>query len=191
MDMRKKSQSWLVPLVILFVVFWAISKKDTPPAKVPPNKQPTPNALISAPLPAIQPVQSVPVDQFVNADRLNLRNQPGGKVISTLKRGDRIQVFEKKNDWVRISVDGQPAKWLSSKSLCDGANCYAVSKQEPVRQTRPAPQPIPRQTPSYGSSCPCSCGNVCIGLEAVGTASLLGGTNVTVFDSISITAHQS
>jgi hypothetical protein len=29
------------------------------------------------------------------------------------------------------------------------------------------------------------------GLEAVGTASLLGGTNVTVFDYISITAHQS
>ncbi|WP_434581266.1 SH3 domain-containing protein [Pseudomonas sp. Z1-6] len=161
--MRKKTQSWFVPLLILFAVFWAISKKDTPPAKVPLSQQPTPNVLVSAPLPATQPVQSVPVDQFVNADRLNLRNQPGGKVISTLKRGDRVQVFEKKNDWVRISVDGQPAKWLSSKSLCDGANCYAVSKPQPVRQARPAPQPTPRQTPSYGSSCPCSSGNVCIG----------------------------
>nr|WP_242461421.1 hypothetical protein [Pseudomonas sivasensis] len=34
-----------------------------------------------------------------------------------MKRGDRVQVFEKKNGWVRICMDAQPAKWLSSKSL--------------------------------------------------------------------------
>lgn len=159
--MRKKTQSWFVPLLILFVALWAMGKKDTPPA--PLSQQTTPNTLVSAPLPETQPAQIPPVDQFVNADKLNLRNQPGGKVISTLKRGEKVQVYEKKNDWVRISADGQPAKWLSFKSLCDRANCYAVSKQEPVRQAKPASQPIPRQAPSYGSSCPCSSGTVCIG----------------------------
>lgn len=159
--MRKKTQSGFIPLLILFAVIWATGKKDTPPASL--SQQTTPNTLVSAPLPATQPVQIPPVDQFVNADKLNLRNQPGGKVISTLKRGEKIQVYEKKNDWVRISLDGQPAKWLSSKNLCDGANCYAVSKLETVRQARPASQPIPRQAPSYGSSCPCSSGTVCIG----------------------------
>lgn len=159
--MRRKTQSWFIPLLILFAVIWATGKKDTPPASL--SQQTTPNTLVSAPLPATQPVQIPPVDQFVNADKLNLRNQPGGKVISTLKRGEKIQVYEKKNDWVRISLDGQPAKWLSSKNLCDGANCYSVSKLETVRQARPASQPIPRQAPSYGSSCPCSSGTVCIG----------------------------
>ncbi|WP_426234805.1 SH3 domain-containing protein [Pseudomonas sp. TWP3-2] len=159
--MRKKSQSWFIPLLILFAVLWAIGKKDTRPA--PLSQQTTPNTLVSAPLPATQPAQTPPVDQFVNADKLNLRNQPGGKVISTLKRGEKVQVFEKMNDWVRISLDGQPAKWLSSKSLCYGANCYAVSKPEPALQARPAPQPTSRQAPGYGSSCPCSSGTVCIG----------------------------
>ena len=161
--MRKKSQSWFIPLLILFAALWAMGKKDTPPATAPLSQRTTPNTLVSAPLPATQPAQIPPVDQFVNADKLNLRNQPGGKVISTLRRGDKVQVFEKKNGWVRISMDGQPAKWLSSKSLCDGASCYANSKPEPVRKARPAPQQVPRTAPSYGTSCPCSSGNICIG----------------------------
>ncbi|MFJ2685979.1 SH3 domain-containing protein [Pseudomonas sp. NPDC087342] len=164
--MRKKSQSWFIPLLILFAALWAMGKKDMPPTTAPLSQQTTPNTpntLASAPLPAAPPAQIPPVDQFVNAGKLNLRNQPGGEVISTLKRGDRVQVFEKKNDWVRISMDGQPAKWLSSKSLCDGASCYATSKPEPVRTARPTPQQIPRPASSYGSSCPCSSGNVCIG----------------------------
>lgn len=161
--MRKKSQSWFVPLLILFAVLWAVGKKDTPPPQAPLRQQTTPNTLVSAPLPATQLAQNPPVDRFINADKLNLRSQPDGKVISTLKRGEKVQVYEKKDDWVRISADGQPAKWLSSKSLCDGANCYAVSKPEPFRTTRPAAQEIPSQVPSYGSSCPCSSGNVCIG----------------------------
>jgi len=161
--MRKKSQSWFIPLLILFAVLWAMGKKDTPATQAPLSQQTTPSTLVSAPLPATPPAQTPPVDQFVNADKLNLRNLPAGKVISTLKRGEKVQVYEKKNDWVRISADGHPAKWLSFKSLCDGANCYAVSKPEPVRQARPALQSIPRQAPSYGSSCPCSSGTVCIG----------------------------
>lgn len=161
--MRKKAQSLFIPLLILCAVLWAMGKKDSPPVLAPLNQQATPSMPVSAPLPAIRPARPPAVDQFVNADKLNLRNQPGGKVISTLKRGEKVQVYEKKNGWVRVSLDGQPAKWLSSKSLCDGANCYAVSKPEPVRQARPASQPIPRQAPSYGSSCPCSSGAVCIG----------------------------
>ncbi|QXG50090.1 SH3 domain-containing protein [Pseudomonas viridiflava] len=161
--MRKKSRSWFIPLLILFAVLWAFGKKETPPAQAPLSQKATPNTLVSASSPAIQPAQTPPVYQFVNTDKLNLRDQPGGKVISTLQRGDKVQVYEKKDQWVRISADGQPAKWLSSKSLCNGASCYAFSKPEPVRTARPPAQPIPSQVPSYGSSCPCASGNVCIG----------------------------
>lgn len=159
--MRKKSQSWFIPLLILVAVLWFMGKKDTPPTQVQPVTQATPNALVSVPAPTMTPAAMPSVDQFVSADKLNLRDQPGGKVISTLKRGDKVQVFEKKDDWVRISIDGQPAKWLSSKSLCSGSNCYVASdRKSPVEPTVQAPQ---KQTPAYGSSCSCSSGSVCIG----------------------------
>ncbi|UVK91115.1 SH3 domain-containing protein [Pseudomonas sp. B21-051] len=86
-----------------------------------PSPTPPPNTLVSfnsVPSPPPAPL----VDQYVSADKLNIRDQPGGKVISKLSRGAKVQVFEKRDDWVRISVDGQPAKWLSSKSLCTGSN---------------------------------------------------------------------
>lgn len=163
MEMRKKSQSWLVSFLILFAVLWATSKKDTPPAQVQLSAQATPNTLISTsaiPPPSPSPSPSPPIDQYVSADKLNIRDQPGGKVISRLQRGDKVQVFEKRNDWVRISIDGQPAKWLSSNSLCSGSNCYVASQPKPVR---PAPQPTRTPAPEYGSSCPCSSGSLCIG----------------------------
>lgn len=159
--MRKKSQSWFVPLLILFAVLWAVGKKDTPPAPAQPSAQSTPSALGSiSPTPPSAPQPGSTTEQFVSADNLNVRNQPGGKVISKLKRGDKVQVFETRNEWARISIDGQSPKWLSSKSLCSGSGCYVVSKPKPV--TQPV-QPARQQAPSYGSSCPCSSGYVCIG----------------------------
>lgn len=161
--MRKKSQPWLVPLLILIAVLWAMGKKDTPPNPAKQSPAPPANTLVSAPLPETLPLQTQPINQYVNADKLNIRSQPAGKVIASMRRGDKVQVFERKDDWVRISADGQPAKWLSSKSLCDVVNCYVISRPETTRPARISPQPIPRQTPSYGSSCPCSSGTVCIG----------------------------
>ncbi|WP_408600491.1 SH3 domain-containing protein [Pseudomonas sp. PLMAX] len=150
---------WFVPLLILFAVLWAIGKKDTPSIQVQPSLPSTPNPLNST-TSVSSPKTASTVEQYVNVNKLNIRDQPGGKVISKLSRGDKIQVFEKRDDWVRISIDGQPAKWLSSKSLCSGSNCYVASQLKPS----PSPsQPTRRQTPEYGSSCPCSSGSVCIG----------------------------
>lgn len=159
--MRKKSQSWLVPLLILFAVLWAVGKKDTSPAPAQPGALITPSTLASiSPASSSAPAPASATDQFVSADNLNVRDQPGGKVISKLKRGEKVQIFETRNEWARISIDGQSSKWLSSKSLCSGSGCYVVSKLKPV--TQPA-EPVRQQIPAYGSSCPCSSGNVCIG----------------------------
>lgn len=157
--MRKKSPSWFVPLLILFAVLWAMGKKDTPSSPAQSSAlspQSTPAAISSAPLSA--PTSAS--EHFVSADNLNVRDQPNGNVISELKRGEKVQVFETKNEWARISIDGQSSKWLSSKSLCSRSGCYVVSKPRPI--TQPA-EPARQQTPAYGSSCPCSSGNVCIG----------------------------
>ncbi|UEB97861.1 SH3 domain-containing protein [Pseudomonas sp. HN2] len=157
--MRKKPRSWFVPLLILFAVLWAIGKKETPTSQTQPAALSTPGKSTSAPAASTSPI-AAPADQYVSTDKLNIRDQPGGKVISKLQRGDKVQVFEKRNEWVRISIDGQPARWLSSKSLCSGSNCYV--KSQPKR-LRPAPQPAYRPATEYSSSCPCSSGNVCIG----------------------------
>lgn len=120
--MRKKSQSWFVPLLILFAVLWAMGKKDTPPAPVQPHALSTPNTQASiSPASPPTPAPANATEHFVSADNLNVRDQPGGKVISKRKRGEKVQVFETRNEWARISIEGQSSKWLSSKSLCSGS----------------------------------------------------------------------
>ncbi|MEJ5279803.1 SH3 domain-containing protein [Pseudomonas sp. MYb541] len=159
--MRKKSQSWFVPLLILFAVLWAVGKKDTSPAPAQSGVLSAPSTLASAsPASPSAPPPVSATEHFVSADNLNVRDQPAGKVVSKLKRGEKVQVFETRNEWARISIDGQTSKWLSSKSLCSGSGCYVPSKLKPV--TQPA-QPARQQTPAYGLSCLCSSGNVCIG----------------------------
>lgn len=110
--------------------------------------------------PAPQLTQATAPEHYVNADKLNLRDQPGGKVISSLKHGEKVHVYEHKAEWARISLDGQPERWISYKNLCSGSNCIATS---PPKSARPAPQPACSTTPEYGSSCPCSSGRICIG----------------------------
>lgn len=165
MEMRKKSQPWLVPLLVLLTVLWLMGKKDeTPTQQRTPTAQTTPSSFVSSHSPVPEAATATaPPDQFVSADKLNLRDSPGGKVVSTLKRGDKVQVFEKQKEWVRVSTNGQPDRWLSSKSLCSGANCYIASKQSRPTQPASLPKPSRQQSPSYGSSCPCSSGNICIG----------------------------
>ncbi|AUF98913.1 SH3 domain-containing protein [Pseudomonas sp. NPDC087612] len=157
--MRKKGQSWLLPLLVLFVVLWAIGKKD-PPTTEPAVSQAPVNTLATVSSPAPRPTQDSALEHFVNADKLNLRAQPGGKVISSLKRGEKVRVYEQKEAWARISLDGQPQRWISYKNLCSGSNCFATSQP---KRDRPAPQPARSTSPEYGSSCPCSSGRVCIG----------------------------
>ncbi|MDH0628984.1 SH3 domain-containing protein [Pseudomonas mosselii] len=156
--MRKKGQSWLL-LLVFFVVIWAVGKKDSPRIEAPLSQAPV-KSLTTASSLAPQTTQKSITEHFVNADKLNLRAQPGGKVISQLKRGEKVQVYEQQNEWARISLDGQPQRWISYKNLCSGANCF-ISLQ-PKRE-RLTPQPARSTTSEYGSSCPCSSGRICIG----------------------------
>lgn len=90
--MRKTSQSWFVPLLILFAVLWAMGKKDTPPAPVQPHALSTPHTLASiSPASPPAPAPAHITEHFVSADNLNVRDQPGGKVISKLRRGKRFR----------------------------------------------------------------------------------------------------
>lgn len=71
---------------------------------------------------------TTPGDYYVNVNSLNVRLSPSskGKVTNKLYRQQKVQVFEVKSGWARISkyyngsvegVSGKVARWASSKYL--------------------------------------------------------------------------
>jgi len=97
---------------------------------------------------------------FVSASTLNQRSSPNGQIIGTLSRGDSVVVYGRKGEWARVSAQGAPAKWVSSKLLCSGSRCYR-STNRPASPSREKLRPA-RSDYSDGS-CPCSGSRVCIG----------------------------
>jgi len=70
-----------------------MGKKDTPHAPVQPSVPSTPNTLTSiSPAQSPAPAPGSATEHFVSADNLNVRDQPSGKVVSKLKRGEKVQV---------------------------------------------------------------------------------------------------
>lgn len=98
--------------------------------------------------------------QFVSTSTLNQRSSPNGKIIGRLAGGDSVVVYERKGEWARVSAQGVPAKWVSSKLLCSGSGCYRPTNR-PVSSSRKNLRPA-RSDYSDGS-CPCSGSRVCIG----------------------------
>jgi len=93
----QKVSVMVCPAPDFFAAPCATSKKYTPPAQAQPSALSASNTLISTtPTPSSAPS----VEQYMSTDKLSIRDRPGGKVISKLKRGDKVQVFETRNDWV-------------------------------------------------------------------------------------------
>ncbi len=74
--MRKKGQSWFLPLLVLFVVIWAIGKKDSPKTEPPAIRRRLTLWLQIHHQHHNLHEASAP-EHFVNADKLNLRAEPG------------------------------------------------------------------------------------------------------------------
>lgn len=98
--------------------------------------------------------------QFVSTSTLNQRSSPNGQIIGKLAGGDSVVVYERKGEWARVSAQGAPTKWVSSKLLCSGRGCYRPTNR-PVSPSREKFRPA-RSDYSDGS-CPCSGSRVCIG----------------------------
>ena len=87
--------------------------------------------------------ESMQEERYVTANQLNVRlsPSPSGKITNRLDRGQRVDVFEVKNGWARISkyydgfvegVSGQVARWVASKYLS---------------KSRPSPRPLTIESP--------------------------------------------
>jgi hypothetical protein len=167
--MRAKKQGWTVSLVILALVLFGLGAKDKT-TQAPSTLQQVSvapsyvSSSANAPTPEFDKSQA----KYIDADRLNVRSAPRGKVVSSLKRGTPVQIYEELTGWSRISARAEAARWVSSDSLCGAYDCWV--RRSPAGTlstpgtTRPYTPSTQRSTPSsYSSSCPCSSGSVCIG----------------------------
>ena len=121
---------------------------------------------------------------YVNADLLNVRNEPiSGQVVEQLKRGEPVEIYKKSdsNSWVNISDNPTAPKWVSSNYLCDYEDCYIDNSFTTYSQSRDifshsnqyssGSKKVSKQTSSarqsqsysYGGSCPCSGSFNCTG----------------------------
>lgn len=128
------------------------------------QRDPQHSSVIQAPVAPPAPTESsrpeMTETQFVSTSTLNQRSSPDGQIIGKLAGGDPVVVYERKGEWARVSAQGTPAKWVSSKLLCSGSGCYR-STIRPVSPSRERSRPA-RSNYSDGS-CPCSGSRVCIG----------------------------
>jgi hypothetical protein len=162
----KSKQGWFLPLIALVFLLWLFAKPGEHKATTAPIAPPPTSALSYSPSSAVPvPDQASTAEEFVNADTLNVRDRPDGRVISKVNRGGKVRIYERAKNaaWARISADGSPAQWVSASSLCDSPGCHvarasaaAVSVQRSEPKSRPAP--VVREY-----SCSCAGGNVCIG----------------------------
>ena len=103
--------------------------------------------------------------RYVRSPELNVRLKPKGAVVSTLKRATRVEVYETRGKWARISAAGQPEQWVSEPNLCAVSGC--ADSPDPAQlassfhSARATVEPIRYR--SDASECPCSGGNNCIG----------------------------
>ena len=154
-------------LIFIVLSVWFCSKSGEKPSQ----SSATPSTITSRPSHVLQQDLSLPEKnietKYVNTNKLNVRNKPDGKIITTLKRGQKITVYENDSNWVRISPDGEPMNWVSSKLLCDTAECNDENWLPQVSQKQSQPQSKPKQEskprPNYNSDCSCSSGRVCFG----------------------------
>ncbi|VTX53618.1 Uncharacterised protein [Acinetobacter junii] len=65
--------------------------------------------------------------RYVNSNILNVRDNPNGKVIDQLKRGQSVFIYDVKGDWERVSKENERQKWVDSNFLCSTLNCYYSS----------------------------------------------------------------
>lgn len=112
--------------------------------------------------------------EVVHAATLNCRSAPAttAPVVATFRRGDNLTVVGRSGAWARVLARTGEC-WVTSRLLASAApaassgnysygrsTARSSARSRPSRVTRPGGG---QSTGSYGGSCPCSSGRVCIG----------------------------
>ncbi len=64
----------------------------------------------------VRVVEAIPM--WVDAEKLRVRDNPyAGDVVGMLRLGQKVKVMETADNWIRISSNGKPTRWVNSDFL--------------------------------------------------------------------------
>src|SRR5690606_4482816 len=105
--------------------------------------------------------------RYAAGDTVNVRSEPEGAVVDSLRRGEAVIVAESSGFWSQVDTANWGGVWVSTSLLCRGVGCWASSQGgaaashslPPAARTAPAINYRPAST----GGCPCSGSSNCTG----------------------------
>ncbi|EOQ68844.1 SH3 domain-containing protein [Acinetobacter pittii] len=114
-------------------------------------------------------VEEVIESKYINTNTLNIRDKPNGSVVAKLGRGEKVDIYEKKGNWVRISLSSSSPQWVSTKLLCETDGCFKQKSRSTTSNNYQALKSNPHHSERkqkktyYDSDCSCAVVDYCVG----------------------------
>ncbi|HEE6560587.1 SH3 domain-containing protein [Acinetobacter baumannii] len=114
-------------------------------------------------------VEEVIESKYINTNSLNIRDKPNGHVVGKLGRGEKLDIYETKGNWARISLNSSSPKWLSTKLLCETDGCFKQKSRSTTSNNYQALKSHPHHSERkqkktyYDSDCSCAVVDYCVG----------------------------
>lgn len=75
-----------------------------------------PSATMTTVKKRVRIVEAIPL--WVDAEKLRVRDNPyAGDVVGLLEMGQKVEIHAQADNWIRISSDGKPTKWVNEDFL--------------------------------------------------------------------------
>ncbi|HEO1840191.1 SH3 domain-containing protein [Acinetobacter baumannii] len=114
-------------------------------------------------------VEEVIESKYINTNSLNIRDKPNGHVVGKLGRGEKVDIYETKGNWARISLNSSSPQWLSKKLLCETDGCFKQNSRSTTSNNYQALKSHPHHSERkqkktyYDSDCSCAVVDYCVG----------------------------
>ncbi|MDC4824371.1 SH3 domain-containing protein [Acinetobacter baumannii] len=114
-------------------------------------------------------VEEVIESKYINTNSLNIRDKPNGHVVGKLGRGEKVDIYETKGNWARISLNSSSPQWLSTKLLCETDGCFKqktrsiTSNNYQALKSHPHHSERKQKKTYYDSDCSCAVVDYCVG----------------------------
>ncbi|EMH1596907.1 SH3 domain-containing protein, partial [Acinetobacter baumannii] len=90
-------------------------------------------------------------------------------VVGKLGRGEKVDIYETKGNWARISLNSSSPQWLSTKLLCETDGCFKQKSRSTTSNNYQALKSHPHHSERkqkktyYDSDCSCAVVDYCVG----------------------------
>ncbi|TCB48504.1 hypothetical protein E0H80_14970 [Acinetobacter sp. ANC 4779] len=71
-----------------------------------------------------------PIAQKIVRNQAPVYDAPNnGKMLRVLNKDSKVFIFDRKNNWERITIENDSPQWIDSKYLCSNETCHKVHEQ--------------------------------------------------------------